>query len=284
MTKTLFTAVSAIAILSAGPTLAADDAHNMKPGSQAAADASTGSISKDAKKAWENTKDDVSEAANKIGDAAKETYKDAKQALHDSDDSAKISGIQIDPRRTADGMIGEPVYNADGERVAKVHDIILDSNGQATMVVLADGDFTGLGKLVAFDYNILAKRSSDGDMIVPLDEAMIDNAASFSYDRSEYSNKVRVIPSNGYSAAELLDGKLVDPQGEKLAEIDNLVLRNGQASQIIVGYNQMLGMGGKQAALPFQEAELSRHQDSMNFKLSANETRDFKAYKNTAMN
>jgi len=36
--------------------------------------------------------------------------------------------------------------------------------------------------------------------------------------------------------------------------------------------------------LPFSEADLKRNEDSIDFKLSANETKDFKAYKKTAFN
>ena len=294
MKKTLLTAVSAIAILGAGPVLA-ENTKTMKPGSEAAANASTGNFTQDVQNAWANTKDDVSDATDTVSDAAKDTYesvseatkdayKDVKQVWNDNDDEAQVGDISIDPRMTAGGMLGEPVFNVNGERVAKIRDIILDKNGRATMVVMADGDFTGLGKLVAFDYNVITTRSADGDVIASLDESMIDNAATFSYDRGEYSDSVRVIPSNGFSAAELLDGELVNPQGETLAEVDNIVFRNGQASQVIVGFGGMLGVGGEQAALPFGEADLKRNGDSIDFKLSANETQDFKAYKETALN
>ena len=282
MKKTLLTAVSAMAILSTSPVLA-DNTKTMKPGSEAAANASTGSLKKDVKEAWKNTKQDMSEAANTVSEAASDAYNNAKQALNDNDDEAQVGDITIDLRMTANGMIGEPVYNTDGERVAKIHDIILNEDGKAMMVIMADGNFTGLGKLVAFDYHVITRRSSDGDVITSLNETSIDNAATFSYEHTD-NKTARVIPNNGYSVAELLDGELVNPLGETLAEIDNIVFQNGHASQVIVGFGGMLGMGGEQAALPFSEADLKRNEDSIDFKLSANETKDFKAYKQTAFN
>lgn len=285
MKTTILTAVSAIAIMSATPALAENATKSVKPGSEAAANASTGSVTKDVKNAWKDTKEDVSNATESISEAAKDTYNDVKQALSDDDDQAKVmSEVTIAPNKTAEGMIGETVFNTNGDRVAKIHDIILDESGQAVMVVMADGGFTGLGKLVAFDYDIITSRSSEGDVIASLSEKMMDSGATFSYDRSEFSDSVRVMPDNGFSVAELLDGELVNPQGKTLAEVDNIVFRNAQATQVIVRFGQTFGMGGQQAALSYSEADLTRNGDSVDFKLSANEALDFKAYTETALN
>lgn len=270
MKKTLLTAVSAIAILGSGPV--------------SAENASSGSLTKDVKEAWKNTKEEASEAANTVSDAASDVYNHAKNAIRDNDDNAEMHDITIDIRKTAEGMISQPVYNQDGERVAKVRDIILDQDGQAVMVIMADGEFTGLGKLVAFDYNIITSRSADGDIIATLDEDMIDNAATFSYDRSKLSDTVRVIPSNGFSAAALLEGQLIDPNGSDLAQVDNIVFKEGQASEVIVGFGHTLGMGGKQAAMAFEEADITQHDDNVDLKLSASEAEDFNAYKKKVLN
>ncbi len=296
MKKTLLTAVSAVAILGAG-SFATLDAHaadtkvetkagmntTVGPGDAESASKTTGNIGDDAAKAWDQTKKDASEAAEKVSEAAEDTYNDVKEAL-DDDNTASMAPINVDQKMTAAGMIGQPVYNAKGERVAKIKDIILDQNGNAQMVVLADGDFTGLGKTVAYDYSILTKRSADGDVIAPISEEMIDKAANFSYDPQEKDEKVRVMPSTGYSVAAILDGELVNPAGETLGNIDNVVFRNAHAAQIVVGYGGVAGVGEKQAAISFEEADLVRNGDSIDFKLSANEAKEFTAYQKTAVN
>lgn len=288
MKKTLLTAVSALAILGAAPAYAEMTANSTKdsykPGSEEAASHSTGSFSKDAKRAWKNTKEDVSNAADKVSNTAKDAYEDLKQSLNDDNSTGEFDTINVDARVTVAGMIGEPVYNTDGERVAKVRDIILDRNGQAMMVILADGDFTGLGKLVAFDYDIITTRSADGDVIASLTEETIDSAVNFSYDRSAYGGDVNVIPSNGYSVSELLDGEVVNPQGETLAEVENVVLRNGAADQVIVSFGQTLGLGGKQAALSYADGDLTRNGDSIDMRLSVNEATQFEQFRKTALN
>ncbi len=231
---------------------------------------------------WENTKDAVSDAAEDVSDATKKAYENTKEALN-GDDSPEFETVSVDTRMTANGMIGKPVYNQNGERVAKVQDIILDRDGNAMMVVMGDGDFTGLGKTVAFDYSVIANRSADGDVIAALTEDMIDTAASFSYDREDYSDTVKVIPSNGYSVAELLDGELVNPQGETLAEVDNISLRNGEADRLIVGFGRVLGMGGDTAALDYDDANIVRQDNALNFELTADAAAQFERFKSSAL-
>ncbi len=278
MNKTFLTAVSALAIMVASPAIA--ETKTSGPDHTK----STGSFSEDAKKAWDNTKKDVSEAAENISDAVEETYGDVKEAMADNDDQTSVEKIVFDPNQTATVIIGQPVYNVNGDRVAKVRDIILDQNGNAKMVVLGDGDFTGLGKLVAFDYSLITSRSQEGDIITSLTEETIDKAANFSYDPAEAGENVRVIPSNGYSAYEMLKGHVVDPNGKELANVDNFIFHNGEADKIVVSFGTVLGLGGEQAALAFGDTDVMKKGKSVEFKLSTNEAMQFEQYKKNLQN
>ena len=54
---------------------------------------------------------------------------------------------------SADHLLGKNVYGKDNEKIGEVEDVILDSNGQATQLVVASGGFLGIGeKQVAVDY------------------------------------------------------------------------------------------------------------------------------------
>lgn len=229
---------------------------------------------------WDKTKRAVSDTANDISNGASKAYKDIKASLIDDDAKTKISTVNINTRNTASGMIGKTIYNAKNEGIGKVHDIILDANGKPVMVIVADGEIFGLGKQVAFDYSVVTKQNKDGDIIAPLDEKTIEQAAEFSYDRNGTDNNVRVIPANGYSVNELLDAELVDQNNESVADVDDISFRNGQASQIIVGFDKTLGMGGNKAALAFTDAQIVRKgENDYDFKLSANQAAQFEAYK-----
>lgn len=268
MKTKLFVTASAIAIMAISPAFAdnnPDDNHK----------ASTGSMSKDVENAWEEVKKDTAEA-----------YEDIKAILLDGSEDKEASTVVIDYRKTASGMIGTPVLNDKNERVGTVKDIILDADGKAALLVVADGEFPGLdGKLTAFDYRIIRAQNTDGEVIMPLTEETIDKVAEFSYDRDDQSERIRVIPANGYSVAEILDGQLVNQKNETVAQIDNVSFTNGQANQLVVAFDQVLGFGGKHAALQYDDAQMVRDGETgLDFKLSASQTAQFESFKKTATN
>ena len=289
MTNKLFIAASAIAILASTPALA-DEVKPATPQTEAQAERTADQqgmpeyTSEEVEKGWENTKEAVSETANDISEATKDAYNNIEQALTEDNESNDVGEVKVNMRKSANGIIGQPVYNADGERVAKVNDIILDESGKATLVILGDGDFTGLGKTAAFDYETITQRSEDGDIISSITEDVIDNASPFSYDRKSAGENVKVIPANGYSISKLLDGNLVDPQGNELASVDNIILRNGHAGHVVVGFGDTLGMGGEKLALNYDDVDVVSFEDHVNLQLSANEAQQFNKIKKTKMN
>jgi sporulation protein YlmC with PRC-barrel domain len=59
--------------------------------------------------------------------------------------SDAVISAQSDGQVRADQLIGMTVYNAQGEKVGTVHDIILDKDGRASGVVLNVGGVLGIG-------------------------------------------------------------------------------------------------------------------------------------------
>jgi len=59
--------------------------------------------------------------------------------------SDAVISAQSDGELRADQVIGMTVYNAEGEKVGTVHDILLDKEGKATGVVLSVGGVLGVG-------------------------------------------------------------------------------------------------------------------------------------------
>lgn len=294
MNNSLLTAVSAIALIAATPAMAemsaktgvsADVKASASESDRTANQDDMPEVSKeDVKEGWNKTKQAVSDTVEDVSDATKKAYKDIKANLV-SDNSAdlKLTEVTIKSQTTATGIIGQPVYNGE-ERVGTVKDIILDQDGAAVMVVVADSDFFGLGKLAAFDYDSMVQMDASGDVMMPINENDIDRAAEFSYDQTSQSDDVRMVPSNGYSVSKLLEGELVDNQNNTVAQIDNIQFQSGEANQLIVGFDKILGLGGKTAAMSYGSASIVPDDDGYDFKLSAEKTTQFKSFKKTAVN
>ncbi|MGB4108020.1 MAG: PRC-barrel domain-containing protein [Alphaproteobacteria bacterium] len=275
-------AASVLAIMAGAPAFAETSAN-----ANAEVKAEAPSLSKDAKREWNNIKQDASEATDKTAEAAEDVYEDIKATVIGEETTTTSSTVTIDSRATASGMIGQPVLNTKGEKIATVQDIILDANGNATTVVLADGGFMGIGtKLAAFDYNLVSLRQKDGDVIMPISEETLDKVAPFSYELkdAEKDAKVRVIPADGISVARLLEGQILNAKKENVAEIDNISFRDGEASQIIIGFDKTLGLGGEKAAMSYNSANVIREKNDLDVQLTANQAVNFENFKKTATN
>jgi sporulation protein YlmC with PRC-barrel domain len=281
MKTKILTAASAIALLAAMPALAEDPARN---------NANTNNtLQEDASKAWENTKKDTSEAAESVSEATKETYRDIKAAVlgDESDTGDKFDYVTINQKQTASSLIGQPVVNGAKERVGTVKDIILDANGKASLIVVSDGEWITTGqKLAAFDYDSIISRNADGDVVMPLTEETMTNVAAFSYDAKDADEKTRVIPANGYSVAEIMEGDVVDAEKKSVASVDDVTISNGQAQELVIGFDKILGLGGKKAVVDYDNVKMVSNADKtdLDFQLTAKQAAQFESYKKTATN
>lgn len=286
MNKQLLTAVSAMAMMVAAPAIADTNVNTTTTQNERTANQSdTPKVTEEEiKQGWEDTKEAVSKTADDVAKATKETYNDIKAALINEDpNNLEITNVVINTRTTANGMIGQPVVN-NGERVGKVRDIIVDKSGNPIMVIVGDGDFFGLGKLAAFDYNSITGTNAEGDVIAPLTEEAIAQAAEFSYETTDAGENVTVMPGNGYSVSKLLDGQLIDPKGKTLGQIEDIQFQGGSAAHIIVGFDQILGLGGKKAAITYDSASVISEGNDYNFQLSSAKTAQFENFKNSSTN
>lgn len=270
MKNKILAAVSVITLIGAMPALAQTN----KSQEQINAERSTtGNITRDARTAWDNMTDGRTRSDAEI-----------RATVISDREADRNNPVLIRSRNTAAGIIGHEVYNENGENVAEVSDIILDRNGRATMVVVSDASFWDMGEDAVFDYSAITRVESDGDVIMPLTEEIIDDAAAFSYNRTEENDRTRVMPNEGYSVSRLLEGRLVNENREAVADIENLTFQNGQANQIIIGFDKTLGFGGERAVLSFNDAEIIRNGDALDFQLSANKSAQFENYKNNPTN
>src|SRR5262249_42493314 len=98
---------------------------------------------------------------------------------------------------------------------------------------------------------------------------------------------IQVIPEGSLSVATLLKGQLVNPQNQTVAQVDNLSFRDGAVNQVIVAFDQVLGLGGKKAAVPYNDVKIVRQNDSgtnVDLQLNAAQSAQFENFKKTATN
>ena len=226
----------------------------------------------------------VSDADNQTVDTTHSTPENIKAVFIGKEARDTLQPVLIKRSMMAAGLIGESVINDDGKKIATVKDIIINKSGKAILIVVSDNGILGIGrKVAAFDYSQTVTQDSDGSVTMALTKDMIDHVADFSYDQKDWA-KAKVIPQGSISVNELLKGNVLDSHGKKVASIENVYLRNEDVSQVIVGFDKTLGMGGKLAALDFNDLQTVKKRKDVDFQLTSNQTAQFKSFKQSASN
>ena len=199
----------------------------------------------------------------------------------------KLNPILMRRNMTAHGMIGQASFNAQGQKISAVKDIIIDRNGQAILVVVEDGGVLGIGeKVAAFNYKQVVTKKPDGTVMMVLSQKMIDNAANFSYDQKDWA-KAKVIPNGSYSVNSFLEGDVLNDTNIKVAAIENIYLLDGDITKVIVSFDNTFGVGGSLAALNFSDLTLVKKDKTSNdvdVKLSASQSAQFARFKESIAN
>ena len=269
--KTL-TAVSILALMISHPAFAADPS-TMAIGGEAMASSTSAPDG--------GVLSDVKNGLDKTGATIDNVAGDIKVFFMGP---GKLEPILIHSNMTAHGLLGSPIINVKGEKVATVKDIIIDKGGKAILIVVSDGGFLGIGdKVAAFDYDKVITQQSDGKVIMSLSQNMVFHAADFSYEQKDWA-KAKVIPAGSISVDALLKGDVLDNKGKKVANIDNVYIRNADVSQIIVGFNKKLGMGGSLAALNYDDLQMIKKNKTLDFKLTSDQTTQFSDFKKSVAN
>jgi sporulation protein YlmC with PRC-barrel domain len=277
--------VSAVAMAFALPTIAAEP----QAGTSEEKVNQRGPVvtEQDIKKGWEDTKDAVSNTAKDVSKAVEEKYDDVKAVVMDDDSKTPQTVFKSETfygANSASTLIGRSVKDAEGNEVATIHDIIVDQDDDASTIILSDGGFFGIGgKLVAVEYGKIVTSSNNTETLNPISKNLVKDVAEFSYTPA--SGKVRLMPSDGISLRHALEGTLVDGQQKKLADIENVIIEDGEAEKLVVSFDKVLGLGGDYAAFDFDDVKVVRGTDNkVGFQLSAEQAANFENYKKSVTN
>ncbi len=271
MTKTILMGASFLAILASFPAFAADTKVN------ANAETSVGAkIENNMEKAGAAIERGTDKAVAKT----KEAYADVKAYFDDEKNISATTSVNVGQRLTANELIGTDVQNPKGEKIGKIEDILIDGEGDAETVIINDNGVLGLGKLVAFDYDVIEGFTKDKDAVVKLSEKSINAAKGFDY-KDTNGGKTTTIPAGQYSVSKLLKSKVIDANGKAVADVDTIAFDGDDADYLVVTFNKILGMGGDKAALNLEALDIVEADGKYSFKLNQAQTAEFNNAKAT---
>jgi hypothetical protein len=92
---------------------------------------------------------------------------------------------------SSDKVEDTPVYNPKGERLGKVHHLMIDKYiGQVAYAVMSFGGFLGMGeKYYPLPWTMLTYDTRMGGYVVDLDRSKLDKAPGYASDSPDWSDR-----------------------------------------------------------------------------------------------
>ncbi len=170
---------------------------------------------------------------------------------------------------SAKELLGEGIEGANGDRIARIDDIVIDKNGRAQDVVFLSGGVFGLGgKRGALDYravDIAVDRDYEPDVSASLNEEGIEAVAEFKTDKM-----------NDYSLASELLGAEADltPSDDATDVVINDIIfdADGDVEHLILQKTAIGPIGaGEKYAVPFNKLTVAQGDGGLVFDMSEDE-------------
>jgi sporulation protein YlmC with PRC-barrel domain len=175
--------------------------------------------------------------------------------------------------RRASDIIGADVHNQRGEALGEINDLIVDvNNGRVYYAVLSFGGIAGMGdKLFAYPLRAFKPASDRDELVLNVDQSKLQAAPGFRGDRwpdwndngyrrdvdRYYGDTVGVKPLPNQRlvrATELLDADVVQPDGNDIGEMQDLVVRlsDGKVRYAVLSLDDSWGLDDKLVVMPMK--------------------------------
>lgn len=250
--------VAALALMATYPAYAEDSQTNVKARGDTATYTSYSSDEETI------TKQEVERTLEKAGDSIKRAANNVAEAVDvrpDAKNEAVIQRENTDIRKenSADFMIGKPVKNVDGEDIGSVYDLILSEDGSIDALIIAsDGRMIFGEKKAVFDFDAVNGRDVNGAVLTSLTEDQIEQAKAFDYDvTAQADGETQIKKESQVSVREMIGADIEGPEGKEIGRVSDVALDGGSASKVVIAYDQILGLGGKKAAINYEDLDVS---------------------------
>jgi sporulation protein YlmC with PRC-barrel domain len=181
-------------------------------------------------------------------------------------------------------VIGHTVENQHGKELGHIEEVVIDAGtGDIAYAVLAFGEFLGVGgKLFALPWYALQQPGKGNTFRLEMTEEQLKKAPGFDKDQwpdmeerhwqnaihAYYGRPPRVgqelppktasepappIPHRLLRAGYVLKGKVINPRGQRLGSIEEVVVdaTTGQVAYAVLSVGEFLGLGEKLFAIPW---------------------------------
>ena len=175
------------------------------------------------------------------------------QAREETAEALSVLSNLTTGHMSAREVLGAPVTGANGERIARIDDLIVGSDNQIDQAILLSGGFFGLGgqkAVVDFDdLNITYDTDREPQVSIAMTEESIDQVAE--YEQTEM---------NDWSLASELIGASgsLGNSDRDVTITDIIVSQDGEAEYLIAADGLFAAIGGDRRAIDFDRLNIAQ--------------------------
>ncbi|SFI93829.1 PRC-barrel domain-containing protein [Nitrosomonas sp. Nm34] len=171
---------------------------------------------------------------------------------------------------TAKNFMDMHVVDQTGKKVGKIDDLILSTKEKVAYAIISVGGLLGIGdKSVSVPFQDIEIRKAKKEAVIKLSKQQLEKMPEFKLqsvaDRNYQAEKLPATSGTedyDINAKKLFDIDVVDKNGKKVGEVDDLLLsQDGKVMYGIVDVGGLLGMGKKSVAVPFHNLEANRTEE-----------------------
>lgn len=171
---------------------------------------------------------------------------------------------------TAKNFMDMNVVDQTGKKIGKIDDLILSTKEKVAYAIISVGGLLGVGdKSVSVPFQDMEIRKAKKEAVIKLSKQQLEKMPEFKLesvaDRNYQAEDVSPTSGTedyGINAKKLFDIDIIDKNGKKVGEVDDLLLsQDGKVIYGIVDVGGMLGMGEKSVAVPFHHLVANRTEE-----------------------
>jgi len=241
-----------------------------------AADAAAEEVEEGAEQTAENTEEVIEEGAEETADAADAAAEEVEEGAEETAAAADAAAEEVEEGAEQTAEATEEAVEEGAEEVAEAGDAAeaeieegAEEVADAEMEVVDEGAEEGT-ETAATD---------GGATMVPADP----NATATGTDMAAGDAAAPVSPRDGYGETDLAQLTTEDLQGaevygsddQNIGEVSELILaEDGKITQAVLDVGGFLGLGEKRFAVPMEELEILRQQDSNDVRIFISKTEE----------
>lgn len=182
--------------------------------------------------------------------------------------AALLASIQEDDfRHSFLDVEGSDVIGRKGDRVGKIHDVVVHRETGMAKAIVVDEDGSRYERdLAAVRFKRITRQSPDGDVRLTIAEERVEAKPEFYYQDMNEDDYV--------SLRHLRHGQILDYRGEVAGQVEAVIYENAEAQNIYFALKPRLVPAGKPRVygLPFEEVNIVENPDGFDIQLTREQT------------